>query len=229
VYVEIVDDASVIATGDLRPFSVMSTSVDGAFLQAQRAPDLTGVSGKIAIVENSEDIDRLMAISSEDRPLAALTNVVFVAQNTTFPVIYVNNDFARFASAGELRLRPEYRCDAWAGLSGADFSSRGPGANGVIKPDVIAPGYGVLSARSVPDGTPNHDLTPLAVQPLDGTSAAAASVAGSAALVTDYIVKKFKFSPSSSLVRAVIVTAADPLSHRPFRSTQPRGAPASRW
>src|SRR5690606_31689082 len=54
----------------------------------------------------------------------------------------------------------------------APFSSRGPAFDGTMKPDVVAPGVGLVTA--LPGGT---------VGTVTGTSAAAAVTAGAAALV----------------------------------------------
>jgi hypothetical protein len=55
----------------------------------------------------------------------------------------------------------------------------------VLKPAVVAPGAGIVNARSVPDGAPDHDRDPFNGQIMDGTSMSCPNGAGSAALVTD--------------------------------------------
>ena len=67
----------------------------------------------------------------------------------------------------------------------ADFSSRGPGtSDGGIKPDIGAPGVGIVAARAAGTtmGTPATDF-PATYQGADGTSMATPHVAGAAALL----------------------------------------------
>jgi len=96
----------------------------------------------------------------------------------------------------------------------ASFSSRGPTRDGRLKPDVVVPGQGVVSARSDGHaGTGNCD-----VRTSSGTSMAAPTAAGLAALVRQYYEDGFYpgrvadpehgFSPSAALVKATLVAAA---------------------
>jgi hypothetical protein len=64
----------------------------------------------------------------------------------------------------------------------AGFSSRGPGPDGTLKPDVVAPGVDVLSAGQGPGGYPGSLR---GFGHMSGTSAAAPSVAGAAALLLE--------------------------------------------
>jgi hypothetical protein len=102
----------------------------------------------------------------------------------------------------------------------ACFSSRGPTAEGRIKPDVVAPGTSVLSTRSsmvngdtlwgrLPTGHPLRDRYCWS----GGTSMATPLVAGFAALVRQYLVKERGHhapgsKPSGALVKAFIINGA---------------------
>jgi subtilisin family serine protease len=66
-----------------------------------------------------------------------------------------------------------------------DFSSRGPTRDGVIKPEVVAPGDGIMSVRSgsIPGGAACMQLCSDQYHPLPGTSMAAPHVTGLVALM----------------------------------------------
>lgn len=91
----------------------------------------------------------------------------------------------------------------------ARFSSRGPTADGRIKPDLIAPGDGVRSAQA---GTKDGYVS------MQGTSMATPQVAGAALLVREYFQRGFyptgtpvptdAFTPSAALVKALLINGA---------------------
>ncbi len=96
----------------------------------------------------------------------------------------------------------------------AGFSSRGWTQDGRIKPDVVAPGTNVRSARSDANvATDNCD-----VRTSSGTSMATPTVAGLAALVRQFFVEGRApdgvpdpdrgFEPSAALVRATLIASA---------------------
>jgi len=98
------------------------------------------------------------------------------------------------------------------GLTG--FSSRGPTADGRIKPDVVAPGSGILSTRSRATGVgPGWGASGDPLFFFDGgTSMATPLVAGGAAVVIQYLKAKNPAStPSAALVKALVINGADPL------------------
>ena len=82
----------------------------------------------------------------------------------------------------------------------ASFSSRGPTADGRIKPDVIAPGACLTSVRS---NTTNGYFVDC------GTSMATPVVSGAAALVRDWYINTLGYpTPQAALVKATLINSA---------------------
>ena len=93
----------------------------------------------------------------------------------------------------------------------AAFSSRGPTQEGRFKPDVVAPGTSILSARSQnapaaettfgTSGDPDYFFT-------SGTSMATPLVAGCAAVLRETLVKNGIPTPPASLIKALLINGA---------------------
>jgi hypothetical protein len=95
----------------------------------------------------------------------------------------------------------------------AAFSSRGPTADGRIKPDVVAPGTAILSTRSRATGVGSGWA--LSNDPLyffeGGTSMATPLVSGCAAVVREFLQKNNHAQPSAALVKALLINGAESL------------------
>ncbi|NLP51163.1 S8 family serine peptidase [Bacillus sp. RO1] len=91
----------------------------------------------------------------------------------------------------------------------AQFSSRGPTRDGRIKPDVMAPGTFILSARSslAPDSSfwANHDSK---YAYMGGTSMATPIVAGNVAQLREHFIKNRGITPKPSLLKAALIAGA---------------------
>ena len=116
----------------------------------------------------------------------------------------------------------------------AYFSSRGPTADGRIKPDIVAPGHAIISSRS--DGHPytfqcdeneGPAGVPLATAQaaltwMSGTSMATPLASGSAALVRQYYREGYfphgvrnasmGFEPKASLIKATLIHGSSPMA-----------------
>lgn len=107
----------------------------------------------------------------------------------------------------------------------ADFSSRGPTADGRIKPDILGPGKYIVGAGARPteygecdDGRPGPGDGRAGLKSMMGTSMATPIVAGTAALVRQYLEEGWHetgekdlnkaIQPSGALVKAILMNGA---------------------
>lgn len=112
----------------------------------------------------------------------------------------------------------------------ANFSSRGPTADGRIKPDIVGPGVGIFSAA----GDANHGNGNCGPSSKQGTSMSTPTVAGGAALLRQYFADGYYpsgtkntsdgVSASATLVKAVLLNGT---LHLP--ASEPFGNPAYGW
>lgn len=95
----------------------------------------------------------------------------------------------------------------------ASFSSRGPTADGRLKPDIVAPGVNIVSALG--DSSNGATIEAPQTQALSGTSMATPTTAGNAALMREYFSEGFyprgtrnggdTLNPSGMLMKAVLL------------------------
>lgn len=99
-------------------------------------------------------------------------------------------------------------------LNAADFSSRGPAQDGRIKPELLAPGTSIVSARA--EGIEGNMTGFSAYTRMQGTSMAAAVTGGAVAVVRQYLQQEMNISnPSSALIKALLVNGARTGSNGP--------------
>ncbi|MBO8129428.1 MAG: S-layer homology domain-containing protein [Peptococcaceae bacterium] len=105
--------------------------------------------------------------------------------------------------------RPVFGSESTDARALASFSSRGPTADGRIKPDLVVPGSAIISAKSSLTG---GNLPGQAYYTrMQGTSMAAAVAGGAAALVREYFDQKGLKAPSAALLKALLINGARPL------------------
>lgn len=100
----------------------------------------------------------------------------------------------------------------------AYFSSIGPSYNGVIKPEIIAPGFKIISAGSQGIKQPNHgddnnkSLYFADLVYKNGTSMAAPNAAGAAAIISQYLSQKYylneEVKPNGLILKAMLIASA---------------------
>lgn len=106
--------------------------------------------------------------------------------------------------------RPEYGSGSDDPDTVTDFSSRGPTADGRVKPDVVTPGSAVLSVKGAqaPAGS-FEDVVNADYATMSGTSMATPLTAGGAALVREWLGKTRNIpNPSGALMKAIIINGA---------------------
>ncbi|MFN8441539.1 MAG: S8 family serine peptidase [Caldilineaceae bacterium] len=133
----------------------------------------------VIIYNHSEGGDALISMSAGEFASQVTISAVFIGNtNGEAMVNYYNSDGAAKAIA---------RMDTTGYQAGnkpdriADFSSRGPGVGGTLKPDIAAPGVNILAQGYTPNTT--GEARHLGYGQSSGTSMASPHVAGSAALL----------------------------------------------
>ena len=92
----------------------------------------------------------------------------------------------------------------------AGFSSRGPCDDRRVKPDVVAPGTDILSAKSSTAPAANYwgvHATAAGYAYNGGTSMAAPLVAGCAAAIRDYYTSVRQIEPSAAVLKATLINS----------------------
>ncbi|KAG9395447.1 Peptidase S8 subtilisin-related [Carpediemonas membranifera] len=149
------------------------------------------------------------------------------------PEGFTNENMEDYCHYADSQLIP-----MWQANSLASFSSLGPAFDGRTKPDIVAPGYYIVSARyERPTASASCDLTADFVA-MAGTSMATPVTAGAVALLQEYISRGFHgdgtegsatgFMPSSAMVRAALIaTAQDMAGVQTFRKADASAATVS--
>jgi serine protease AprX len=95
------------------------------------------------------------------------------------------------------------------------FSSRGPTADGRLKPDLVAPGDGVDSARAASAGCGGGE-DGCSYWTASGTSFSTPAVSGASAIATQWYRDRNGAAPSAAMVKALLILGATPLPGLPW-------------
>ena len=91
----------------------------------------------------------------------------------------------------------------------AAFSSRGPAADGRMRPDVAAPGTDIISTRSSQASETGWGAYNSYYESMGGTSMASPLTAGAAALVREFLINHESIAnPSAALIKATLINTA---------------------
>ena len=95
----------------------------------------------------------------------------------------------------------------------AAFSGRGPTSDGRVRPDIVAPGTGILAMLSSLSPSPGNSSYDAFYRYNQGTSMAAPIVSGSAALVRQWMDDQYGIaSPDAATVKAILLAGAKSIS-----------------
>lgn len=149
---------------------------------------------------------------------ATAKNCITVGATENLRPIFNLDTYGSFMSGNPFPANPIFSDPIGDNAEGmAAFSSRGPTADGRIKPDVVAPGTWILSARSgaspsVGWGLASQGGYDPALDPLygfmGGTSMATPLTAGSVALIRQYYTEVEVITPSGALLKATLINGA---------------------
>lgn len=140
----------------------------------------------------------------------------FVADHHDFLVLFANGNSGEYGESTVGSPATAKNIISVGALNGSEpeditwFSSKGPTADGRIKPTLSAPGLAVVSAKN--SGTCD-------TRAMSGTSMATPTLAGASALVREYFTDGYyptgkatssdAFTPSAALLKAVMLAGAD--------------------
>ena len=160
------------------------------------------------------DIDRYVWEHPDFLPVVANGNAGDGAGTVGSPAAAKN--VLAVGATQNLRTEPSMGWSNGNPTTTATYSSRGPCKDGRVKPDVAAPGTGILSTRAYACSYKNYGVATNESYAYDcGTSMATPLTAGAVALVREWLVDRCGFTnepPSAALMKAVVTGGAKGVS-----------------